>query len=287
MKKLLIWTAAIFLSFILVHNIDRIFFFDKFIIPSDSMKPTLVPGDRILVNKTIFGARIYKDLHFGEGIPLSSFRTRGKRGIIPGDVVVFNAPFGYRDYHLEFKINYVYCKRCVGCPGDTISFSDGFYHNNNFNDIIGVENVQRSFAAFPDSLIQPKMYLVYPFVDEPEWNMKRFGPIYVPKAGDTLIFDNYLDTKLYAQIVEYEMGAEAIITEEGRLLVDGREITEHTVRNNYYYFCGDNVFSSRDSRYLGFVPEEFIIGVATRIIYSLDKSGWNGERVFKKIQSGT
>ena len=283
MKRLLIWTVSVLLALVLLHNVDRILFFDKFIIPSESMRPTLIPGDRIVVDKTIFGARIYKDLHFGEGIPLSSFRTRGRRAVRPNDIVVFNAPFGYRDYHLEFKINYVYCKRCVGCPGDSISFSEGFYHNNHFNGIIGVEDVQRLFAAFPDSLIQPKMYLVYPFVDEPEWNLKRFGPIYVPKAGDTLVFDNYLDIKLYAQIVEYEMGQEAIITKDGRLLVDGMEITEHTVRNNYYYFCGDNVFSSRDSRYLGFVPEEFIIGVATRILCSHTGMTWQWDRTFKEL----
>ena len=36
---------------------------DYFTIPSDSMYPTLKPGDKIIVNKLLMGARIYKDFH--------------------------------------------------------------------------------------------------------------------------------------------------------------------------------------------------------------------------------
>ena len=284
MKKVLVWSAVVLLSIILVHNVCRIFFFDKFVIPSDSMRPTLVAGDRIIVDKTIFGARIYKDLHFGEGIPLSSFRMHGRRCVRPGDVIAFNAPLGYNDdCHLGFKINYVYCKRCIGCPGDSVGVVDGFYRNNHYEGILGVEDMQSSFSAYPDSLMKPKMFLVYPYVEEAGWDMKNFGPIYVPKAGDTLHFEDYFTIKLYSQIVEYETGKEVEITKDKRLVVDDNEIKEYTLKNNYYYMCGDNVFSSRDSRYLGFVPEEFIIGVATRVLYSKNTRGWDKSRTLKCI----
>ena len=42
----------------------------------------------------------------------------------------------------------------------------------------------------------------------------------------------------------------------------------HEFKGYYYFFCGDNVADSKDSRYLGFVPEEFIVGVVNRISYS-------------------
>ena len=52
----------------------RAFFCDQFVVPSESMLPTLVPGDRILVNKFIAGARIYTKFDFSEGAALHSFR---------------------------------------------------------------------------------------------------------------------------------------------------------------------------------------------------------------------
>ena len=36
----------------------RIYWIDQFIIPTGFMKPTLIPGDRVIVNKFIAGARI-------------------------------------------------------------------------------------------------------------------------------------------------------------------------------------------------------------------------------------
>ena len=54
----------------------RAFLFDLFIIPTESMEPTLLPGDRVVVNKIIMGARIYSDFHFNkEGVELKSWRT--------------------------------------------------------------------------------------------------------------------------------------------------------------------------------------------------------------------
>jgi type IV secretory pathway protease TraF len=35
----------------------------------------------------------------------------------------------------------------------------------------------------------------------------------------------------------------------------------HTFLNNYYFALGDNSLESNDSRYWGFIPEDFIIGI--------------------------
>ena len=49
---------------------------------------------------------------------------------------------------------------------------------------------------------------------------------------------------------------------------------------------GDNVLSSQDSRYWGLLPEEYIVGKATRIFRSVNKhtgkERWN--RMMKKIE---
>ncbi len=203
----------------------RVFICDRFVVPSSSMEPTLQPGDRILVDKLIFGARIYKNYDFSPGRTLSSWRMPGLRGIRPGDVLVFNAPHGLDDGKIAFRINYVYSKRCVGTPGDTV-------------DITG-------------------------------------APLYIPRKGDTIRLDG-LTPKFYTDIVEYETGRDPNDIPGG----------EYVFRGDYYYVTGDNLDNSSDSRHWGFVPEEFIIGVARRIVWHRDPDTGNfrRDRLWKKIR---
>ena len=86
-----------------IHYGWRAFVADTFIVPSDSMQPTLMPGDKVKVDKLIFGARIYKSLDFTDG-RLECWRTRGRRGLRPNDIIVFNYPIN--DGKIGFKINY-------------------------------------------------------------------------------------------------------------------------------------------------------------------------------------
>ena len=61
------WLWGILLAFILTCLAwlgTRVMLFDQFVIPTESMLPTLMPGDRVLVDKTIMGARIYSDFNF-------------------------------------------------------------------------------------------------------------------------------------------------------------------------------------------------------------------------------
>lgn len=127
----------------------RIFICDQFVVPSESMMPTLLPGDRILVNKLLAGSRIYSKLEFRQGVPLRSFRIPGLRGVHVNDVVVFNAPHGYDRDRIEFRINYVYAKRCVGTPGDSIAIRNGYFCNNRYKGIIGDAGEQGRLAAMP------------------------------------------------------------------------------------------------------------------------------------------
>ena len=110
----------------------RIFICDQFVVPSESMMPTLLPGDRILVNKLLAGSRIYSKLEFRQGVPPAFVPIPGLRGVHVNDVVVFNAPHGYDRDRIEFRINYVYAKRCVGTPGDSIAIRNGYFCNNRY-----------------------------------------------------------------------------------------------------------------------------------------------------------
>lgn len=263
----------------------RIFVCDQFVVPSDSMAPTLIAGDRILVDKTIAGARIYKKFEFGKDIPLRSFRIPGLRQVRVNDVVVFNAPRGYDRSRIEFRINYVYSKRCIGTPGDSISIRDGYFYNNHYKGAIGNIEQQRLLSETPDSLIPHKILRAMPYDDRLfGWTIKDFGPLYIPQAGTRIVLDQR-NSKLYRLVIEYETG-EKLTFRDGWAQLGNRTLLEYVFQNDYYFFCGDNVSDSKDCRYLGFVPEAFIIGVVRRISYSKGTytQTRNPDRWWKRIE---
>lgn len=233
-----------------LHFGRRIFIAERFIIPSESMSPTLEPGDKVWVNKLLYGARIYKSFDFEDHAPLKCFRMPGLRKIRSGDVICFNYPLGYDKWtKIEFKINYVYCKRVVGTPGDTIGIKDGVTWNNNYNGIIGVQDNQLAIQNTPDSILwRTKFMATMPFT-RPMWTMKNFGPLYVPEKGVTIELDS-VGRAIYGPVIEYETGS-----------WPDDEVCSHTFRHDYYFAFGDNSLDSNDSRYWGFIPEEFIIGI--------------------------
>lgn len=236
----------------------RAFLVDQFIIPTESMEPTLMPGDRVIVGKAIMGARIYSDFHFNqEGIELKSWRTRGLRRLQHNDIVVFNFP--KHDDKINFVINHVYAKRCIALPGDTISIVNGRYVNNNYEGILGLESEQSRLANIPDNVIDPSVLYTLPYDTHVPWTIKDMGPLYVPRQGDRIRITPK-EASLYRLIMEWETGKE----------MPSDTIAYHTFQHNYYYLCGDNVLNSCDARYWGFVPEEYIVGVITHITYSIN-----------------
>ncbi len=100
----------------------RSLFFQPFYIPSSSMEPNLLIGDRIFVSKYSYGYSKHS-LPFSPPIYNKRFLfTEPKRG----DLVVFKTP---QDNRTD------YIKRLVGIPGDKIQFIDGKIFLNN-NEII-------------------------------------------------------------------------------------------------------------------------------------------------------
>ena len=49
----------------------------------------------------------------------------GLRKVEHNDIVIFNFPINRSKYRIEFKINYVYGKRCIGLPGIRSRFETG------------------------------------------------------------------------------------------------------------------------------------------------------------------
>jgi signal peptidase I len=88
-------------TIILLVLLFRSFVAEAFIIPSGSMEPTLQVGDRIFVNKFVFGLRV----------PFSTFRLVEGRTPRRGEIVVFKHP---REPGVDL------IKRVVAIAGDTI-----------------------------------------------------------------------------------------------------------------------------------------------------------------------
>jgi len=99
------WTESIVIAVILALVI-RAFIVQAFKIPSGSMVPTFLVGDRIFVNKFIYGARI----------PLTDIRLPAVRSPQRGDIIVFRSPE-------EPKKDFI--KRLVAFGGETVEIRDG------------------------------------------------------------------------------------------------------------------------------------------------------------------
>lgn len=248
----------------------RTFVADQFIIPTWSMAPTLMPGDRVVVNKLIMGARIYTDLGFHDGgQELKSVRMKGLRRLRHNDIVVFNYPqVGDR---IAFKINFVYCKRCIALPGDSLSIVNGHYHCNSYEGVLGLQAEQDRLETVPDDAYDAAGMAVYPFDEHIGWTFKHMGPMYIPREGDIMEL-TAKEGVIYKSLLEYETGKTVTVDwEENNVCLDGMPAAKHTWQHNYYFMAGDNVHDSMDSRYWGLVPEEYIVGVVKLISYAKDK----------------
>jgi signal peptidase I len=95
--------ARAFFPVIVVVFLIRSFWIEPFKIPSGSMKPTLLVGDFILVNKYTYGIRI----------PVINKKVIEVNPLARGDVVVFRYP-------ADPSVDYI--KRVVGLPGDKVVY---------------------------------------------------------------------------------------------------------------------------------------------------------------------
>jgi len=105
------WIESIVIAFILAMII-RTFVVQAFKIPTGSMRPTLLEGDIILVNKFIYGAKV----------PFIDWRFPALKQPDRGDVIVFVYP-------QNPKKDFI--KRLVGLGGDTIEIKNGTVYVNN------------------------------------------------------------------------------------------------------------------------------------------------------------
>ena len=175
--------SEIIITALLLAFVIKVFVFELYKIPSGSMIPTLLVGDRIVVVKYIYGPRL----------PFISVRLPGIREPRIGDIVVFKSPD---------DPNKSFIKRYIAGEGDTVEIKNG------------------------------KLLVNGKVVDDPP----AFRRVYYYNRGD------------YG--------------------IEGKPIT---VPKNSYFVLGDNSASSKDSRYWGFVPRNYLIGKAVLVIMPFNR----------------
>ncbi|MGL4363710.1 MAG: signal peptidase I [Bacteroidales bacterium] len=108
---------------------------------------------------------------------------------------------------------------------------------------------------------------VFPQQEKLEWTEDNYGPIYVPKSGDTLFLTKN-SLPFYRRIIEvYEQNK--LEESDGQFFINGKNTDIYVVKMNYYWMMGDNRHNSLDSRFWGYVPESHIVGRASFIWLSL------------------
>ncbi len=103
---------------LIIAILIRSLLFQPFYIPSSSMEPTLLVGDRIFVSKFTYGYSKHS-FPFSPNITNERFFSKSPKR---GDLVVFKTPADNRTD---------YIKRLIGMPGDTIQFIEGSVFINN------------------------------------------------------------------------------------------------------------------------------------------------------------
>ena len=211
--KLVQWSIELFPVLLLVF-VFRGFIFEPFRVPSNSMMPTLLTGDFIVVNKFDYGFRL----------PITNTKLVEFSKPSRGDVVVFRYP-NYEKNPGYSGVDFI--KRIVASPGDIISYSN-------------------------DQLI----------VNGEPLNIKSMGKYLGVDSGKAM--NNYLLVEEFNESTPHQI----LINPKAH----SKGIPEITIPEGHYFVMGDNRSHISDSRFWGFVPEEYIIGRAIGIWMHWD---WN------------
>jgi signal peptidase I len=225
--------ARSFLPVAALVLVVRAFVFEPFRIPSDSMMPTLQDGDFIVVNKWAYGLRV----------PVIDRKIVGIGEPQRGDVVVFHYP-------PNPAVNFI--KRVVGLPGDAVQvrddqliingqpvpvgeesrYNDGCYVNmRQATELLGAHRHRILSCRTSEDLVGPPL----------------------ASCGRHLDHSYQCD----------EAGA-------GTLADKNDTVGELVVPAGQYLMIGDNRDNSLDGRFWGFVPEDHLVGRATRIWFNWD-----------------
>ncbi|WP_455629170.1 signal peptidase I [Parabacteroides chinchillae] len=276
----ILWIGCIM---IVIAFVLQVFVFSSFRIPSDSMSPELIEGDNVVVCKLTIGPRLFNIFASLRGEKTPVYRLPGFKEIERNDVLVFHHLHPNTWDKLEMHMMKYYIKRCIGLPGDTLLIQNGFYKIKGTDIQVGNREAQTHLSLRNKQTFEESVYITYPYDSIMQWNIKDFGPLYIPKANDKISMDR-TSYHLYWKLIEWEQ-QKKLIYKDSLVYLGNQPISEYQFQKNYYFMGGDKADNSQDSRYWGLLPEDYIVGKAWLIWKSSDPytETYHWKRFFKTI----
>jgi len=227
---------AILVMTVLTALLVKTFILDASYIPSRSMMDVLQPGDYVLVNKFMYGARTPPALS-GDYGPLPDIRLPALRDPRRGDILVFLFPAGTGPGSVRSATQFV--KRCVAVPGDTLAIGRGDVRVNG-----------RVVARL-------------------ESDMTTLVDVVIPRPGETIAVDDR------TPLILREMAGRDRGLAGGEEQA-ATAAASHTVVNEFYFLLGDRTSLSVDSRHWGLIPRAWVIGTPIVVYWSVDPGAASG-----------
>ncbi|MBU2713503.1 signal peptidase I [Zooshikella harenae] len=183
-------------------------------VPTGSMKPTILEGDRILVNKMAYDIRI----------PFTNISLVKRSDPIRGDIIIFDSSVS----------NKRLVKRVVGIPGDSVALINNELYINGEKLSYQEDFTPSHITTVKTENIMGVKHSIR--IDNSGSALSSFPPVLVPK--------------------------------------------------HQYLVLGDNRDNSADSRVIGFIPRDEIVGRARSVVMSLNYDNYylpRSDRFFHSI----
>ncbi|MBR4898556.1 MAG: signal peptidase I [Prevotella sp.] len=156
--------------------------------------------------------------------------------------------------------------------------------NTAYNALKGNKDLVESIQLVTDA----SEWEIYPLNGNYHWTRDNYGPVWIPKKGESI--DLTLENlPIYERPIRVYEGNELEVRDR-KIFINGEQATKYTFKMDYYWMMGDNRHNSADSRYWGFVPEDHIVGKPIFIWWSSDPdrhgiSGIRWHRLFRMVDN--